>query len=315
VLASGAGLLISGIAPYVAWSAFLCVICLIGTAVSLIVAGSTYENARQRGKLSGKETRELREKLATSLKSRRVLVLPPVQDPEPDDLSGYVPDGQCDLARELLRLMQAQVENAADRWDAVRDPLPNYRWHMSPEWRAEVLKLKQRSLGYPVDVGEEYGVPELVLCEADPEPAPQPPVKAVALLDEAVRSYRAKTRSFLNVLPEDQAEAAALLEQHDRAYGMVGNLVNKPLTGEAAVRYVGLKAELDAVRDRLKELCARYEAANIVPGLTAEQARVVTSFSVPPMATAPLTGTDRFEPHRCNGMYYQNVTYCPQHGR
>jgi hypothetical protein len=293
-LASGAGLLISGIAPYVGWSAFLCMVCLLGTAVSLIAAGSAHER------------RSLQ-------KSRQVLVLPPAQDPEPDDLAEYSPAGQCELSRELLRLMQAQVEEAASRWDALRDPLPGYRWNMSPEWLTEVLKLNQPP-SEPVEVSEEYGVPELVIAPK-PAPAPQPPPdRAVALLDEAVRSYKEKT--ILGVLPEDQAEAAALLEQHDRAYRMIGTLVNKPLVlgSEALAMYDGLRAELDAVSARLKGLRFRYEVARPVE---MNEVRAVQSYGVPPAATAPLSsagGLIREVPHHCNGKYYANVAYCPQHG-
>jgi hypothetical protein len=85
----------------------------------------------------------------------------------------YVPAGQDDLLSELDRILREEA--------GARDGT-GYRWFMSPEWLAEVRKLKNRAggplyvpraartakwqtagtlYGYPVTVGESFGVPEL----------------------------------------------------------------------------------------------------------------------------------------------------------
>jgi hypothetical protein len=88
----------------------------------------------------------------------------------------YVPAGQEELTASLLEYVKAQVDEATrTRWTAGR----RREWHVSPEWARDTQKLLnwadrlpsdpgfRESLpgflyGYPVVVGGEYGVPELV---------------------------------------------------------------------------------------------------------------------------------------------------------
>jgi HK97 family phage major capsid protein len=86
-----------------------------------------------------------------------------------------VPAGQDDLLSELDRILREEA--------GARDGT-GYRWYMSPEWLAEVRKLRTNGAngkplyvpraartaqwqtagtlyGYPVTVGESFGVPEL----------------------------------------------------------------------------------------------------------------------------------------------------------
>ena len=100
-------------------------------------------------------------------------------DPVPDDLSTYVPAGQGELLRDLYGYMGAQVQ--ADVEANGKRRLSASCWHIGPEWLKEVRKLKGPTgaplfvprhrqekwqtvgtlFGYPVVIGDQYGVPEL----------------------------------------------------------------------------------------------------------------------------------------------------------
>jgi hypothetical protein len=88
----------------------------------------------------------------------------------------YVPDGQAELNKMLLEYLNDQVHDAASRWVALRDPLPEYHWEMNAEWRNEVKRMADKNgrqywekpaypdtlYGYPVKVSDTYGAPNLV---------------------------------------------------------------------------------------------------------------------------------------------------------
>lgn len=100
-------------------------------------------------------------------------------DPVPDDLSTYVPAGQAELSRDLYSYMGAQVQADVEAHGKRR--LSASCWHIGPEWLKEVRKLKGPTgaplfvsryrqekwqsagtlFGYPVVIGDQYGVPEL----------------------------------------------------------------------------------------------------------------------------------------------------------
>jgi hypothetical protein len=75
------------------------------------------------------------------------------------DLKDYVPEGQDALAHDLFAYMGKQVEEAAGRWNALKDNCPDFEWRMSAAWAQEVRKLG--NAGYPVKTSDQYGVPEL----------------------------------------------------------------------------------------------------------------------------------------------------------
>lgn len=107
-----------------------------------------------------------------------VVILPPepvaeeVPEPEPEPVDDYVPAGQQDMLAELHRVVKVQA-----REHGPAGHYPSLRWFMSPGWLAEVRKLRdthgqllcvprpgqsvERLYGYPVTVGESFGVPEL----------------------------------------------------------------------------------------------------------------------------------------------------------
>ncbi len=88
-----------------------------------------------------------------------------------DSLKGYVPDGQPDLLLALAEHLMMQVREARKTpFTAGR----KRRWVLSPEWAAEVRKLRDADgkpswagpgkflRGYPVFTDKNAGVPELV---------------------------------------------------------------------------------------------------------------------------------------------------------
>jgi len=91
---------------------------------------------------------------------------------EPED--EYVPAGQEELSAGLLEHLRAQVREVLPRQKRYDYPHKGC-WVMSPEWEAEVRRLRGRDgrpvwgaasttlFGYLVKVGVEYGVPELNL--------------------------------------------------------------------------------------------------------------------------------------------------------
>lgn len=107
-----------------------------------------------------------------------VVILPPepvaeeVPEPEPEPVDDYVPAGQQDMLAELHRVVKVQA-----REHGPAGHYPSLRWFMSPGWLAEVRKLRdthgqllcvprpgqsvERLYGYPMTVGESFGVPEL----------------------------------------------------------------------------------------------------------------------------------------------------------
>lgn len=94
-----------------------------------------------------------------------------------ESLDGYAPEGQADLSRDLKAYLHRQVTEARKTpWTASR----KREWHVGPEWLAEVKKLRDKAgeplyrplqrvhtasdgtlYGYPVQVGESFGTPEL----------------------------------------------------------------------------------------------------------------------------------------------------------
>lgn len=99
------------------------------------------------------------------------------QETEPE----YVPAGQADLSATLLEYVRGQVTEAKkSQWTAGR----KREWHVSSEWLEEIRKLRTNGAsgkllweprkrqnaeslpgylyGYPVVVGDHYGVPELI---------------------------------------------------------------------------------------------------------------------------------------------------------
>ena len=100
----------------------------------------------------------------------------PEKELEPEEV--YEPAGQADLLAALLEYVKDQASAAkATQWTASR----KREWRVSPEWAAELRKLRtngasgkllwlryssdkpprEHMLGYPVVVGDQYGVPEL----------------------------------------------------------------------------------------------------------------------------------------------------------
>jgi hypothetical protein len=84
-------------------------------------------------------------------------------------VADYVPEGQGELSENLLRHLKGQVIEAA----CTARGIPAH-WEMSTEWAAETQQFKPSAsrntaylFGYPVTVGQEHGVPELV-----PDPVP-----------------------------------------------------------------------------------------------------------------------------------------------
>jgi hypothetical protein len=127
---------------------------------------------------SEEELAELRERLTVSLRRREPLVVLPRDaqfdpDPEPEaePADDYVPAGQDELFAELSRMIRAQFLE-----HGPAGHYPSLRWFMSPDWLAEVQKLKTATgksvyaslpnpagslYGYRVTTGESFGVPEL----------------------------------------------------------------------------------------------------------------------------------------------------------
>jgi ribosomal protein L37E len=83
-------------------------------------------------------------------------------------VADYVPEGQAELSANLLRYMKNQVI------ELVQENRSAYaHWEMNREWAAETRSVKpyearntRHLLGFPEQVSEKYGVPELVPDQA-----------------------------------------------------------------------------------------------------------------------------------------------------